>query len=108
MEHVHVNRERIPDQLLSFRAEQWKGRDETTSFNRWRDARRKWADKHGWHTTQETRLLEEKHLGAEVLQRRLAASSDVEERAAALREYHADHVQGLRSYREQMWREVSR
>ena len=30
----------------------------------WSEGRRKWAERNGWHSTQETRLLEEKRLGA--------------------------------------------
>lgn len=94
----------IPDRLLHFNAHQWKGRDETAALNRWREARRRWSSDHGWHTNEETRLLQEKRTAAQVLERRLAACTDPAEGAAAYRAYLDEHVLGLRAHRDAVWR----
>lgn len=94
----------IPDRLRDFDARDWKGRDETAALNRWREARRRWSERYGWHTNEETRLLEEKRTAARVLERRLAACTDAAQGAAAYREYLDEHVLGIRGHREAAWR----
>ena len=94
-----IDKSDIPANLLVFQPDDWRGRDESDAFERWRSARRKWAGKHGWHRPDLERLAEEKHLAARILERRLAQCTDEGERDALFRAYHAEHVQGLQAAR---------
>ncbi len=94
-----------PAHLLTFDASQWPPNDENAALCQWRNARRAWSDAHGWHTSQETRLLEELHVAAQVLSRRLGACTTEEQSAEVLSAYQAEHGSDLRRLRDQQWQE---
>jgi hypothetical protein len=97
-----------PDKLLTFDASQWPARDETAAVTQWRAARHAWSEEHGWHTSQETRLLEELHVAGQVLSRRLAACTTEEQSGEALAAYQVEHGSDLRRLRDEMWQQSLR
>ncbi len=97
-----------PGELLTFDASQWPARDETAALSQWRAARRCWSDQHGWHTGQESRLLEELHAAGQVLSRRLAACTTEEQSTEVLAAYQAEHGTELRRLRDEMWQQSLR
>ncbi len=94
-----------PAELLTFDSRNWSAPNETTAVKQWRAARQAWSEEHGWHTSQETRLLEELHVAGQVLSRRLAACTTEEQSAEALAAYQAEHGRDLRRLRDDMWQQ---
>ncbi len=97
-----------PAHLLTFDPSQWPPNDENAALCQWRNARRAWSEAHGWHTSQETRLLEELHVAGQVLSRRLGACTTEEQSAEALAAYQAEHGSDLRRLRDDMWQQSLR
>jgi hypothetical protein len=93
----------MPAELLTFDARNWSGASETAAVKQWRNARQAWSEEHGWHTSQESRVLEELHVAADALGRRLASCTSEEQSLQALAEHQAEHGGALRRLRDGLW-----